>query len=1149
MKKLLQLSFLLLTFIAYSQQLEFEVFNTSINSKYAELGIVFLDAENVLFASSKKTENDRAFASNRRVNNRYLFLEFYFGKLNDSSDIIQTNRLSKEIFTKFNESDLALSPDRKTIFFCWNNYYIDQPKDANVKQKAINLFRADIDSDYNLSNIAPVRFNSKNYSIKTPYVSRDGSKLFFISNMPGGFGNYDIYVSNILDDGSLSWPKNLGNKVNTSSNDLYPFSDENNTLYFASYGHKGKGNLDIFKSEFINGNYTEVENLPGPINSKYDDFGYTTNPKGTSGFFISNRKKGKGDVDIYGFTIIDKEIECNQLITGLISDKDTQKPIANANLTLYSNNEPIDSIASAKDGSYMFKLKCNESYKITAAKEHFIGNEVDFETDETKDAELIKDIDLIAIPCNQSINGIVTNKLTNELLQDVTIKLYSNGEEISKITTNIDALYNFELICNSDYIIIVEKEGYFPIETTLKINSNFNEELTKNIALTPLPCIQIVTGIVSNKLTGEPLINSNLKIYKNDKLITSEILRSRSYFKTELECETKYKFIAQKEGFLDAEININTNNQLDYNFTKNIELTPIECNQLISGTVTNKQTGELLNNVTVKLFKNNQLIESQLIENNSNYSFNVDCNENYKIIAEKERFEPFEISVKTDSNNDFNHNKNIGLTPLPCNQIVSGIITNVITGETLVNVSLKLKSNKSETETIKNNSNSEFRFNLKCDETYTITAQKEGFLDAEININTNNQLDYNFTKNIELTPIECNQLISGTVTNKQTGELLNNVTVKLFKNNQLIESQLIENNSNYSFNVDCNENYKIIAEKERFEPFEISVKTDSNNDFNHNKNIGLTPLFCNQILTGIIVDESTGNKLSNLQISLFQNNRLKETINLKTLQFKFNLNCSESFKILVEKTNYESAEVIFSTNDINGFNIEKIIHLKPLKCTQTINGEVLDQKNNLPITSAGLTVSVNNVKLKDEIVDANGNFNLELDCNLEYQITAFSEGYEKNSIIINPTTNYAEITNKTIYLTSQDEVFEIVRNQKMVKTNPIYFDLDKSNITPLAAAELDKVVAVLINYPNFKIETKSHTDSRGPDNYNFKLSNRRASSTISYIISKGIDPSRIYGKGYGETEIINRCANGVRCTEKEHQLNRRTEFIVIEEQN
>ena len=114
-------------------------------------------------------------------------------------------------------------------------------------------------------------------------------------------------------------------------------------------------------------------------------------------------------------------------------------------------------------------------------------------------------------------------------------------------------------------------------------------------------------------------------------------------------------------------------------------------------------------------------------------------------------------------------------------------------------------------------------------------------------------------------------------------------------------------------------------------------------------------------------------------------------------------------------------------------------------------------------------------------------------------------------------------------------------------TEFVYFDFDKSNIRPDAAKELDKVVQVMNEYPQLLIEAGSHTDSRGKDKYNMDLSERRAKSTVDYIVSRGISLDRITYKGYGETQLVNNCTNGVKCSREEHQLNRRTEFKIANE--
>lgn len=119
----------------------------------------------------------------------------------------------------------------------------------------------------------------------------------------------------------------------------------------------------------------------------------------------------------------------------------------------------------------------------------------------------------------------------------------------------------------------------------------------------------------------------------------------------------------------------------------------------------------------------------------------------------------------------------------------------------------------------------------------------------------------------------------------------------------------------------------------------------------------------------------------------------------------------------------------------------------------------------------------------------------------------------------------------------------IINNSYIVEN--IYYDTDKSDIRPDAAKELDKLAVMLNDNPEIRIELSSHTDSRQSTGYNQMLSQLRAESAVKYIISQGVSPKRITAKGYGETKLLNRCKDNVKCSEAEHQLNRRTEFKLI----
>src|SRR5690606_5623167 len=160
-------------------------------------------------------------------------------------------------------------------------------------------------------------------------------------------------------------------------------------------------------------------------------------------------------------------------------------------------------------------------------------------------------------------------------------------------------------------------------------------------------------------------------------------------------------------------------------------------------------------------------------------------------------------------------------------------------------------------------------------------------------------------------------------------------------------------------------------------------------------------------------------------------------------------------------------------------------------------------------------------------------FNKEFDCGTSYRVKAAKEGYqtaERETYLSSKTgVTYLTLALEPVKtpVKEGDDLF------KVLNLNPIYFDLDKDNIRPDAALELAKVLAVLEEYPEMKIDIRSHTDSRASHKYNDQLSDRRAKSTRKWLIDQGIEASRLTAKGYGERELINDCADGVKCSEEE----------------
>jgi outer membrane protein OmpA-like peptidoglycan-associated protein len=212
-----------------------------------------------------------------------------------------------------------------------------------------------------------------------------------------------------------------------------------------------------------------------------------------------------------------------------------------------------------------------------------------------------------------------------------------------------------------------------------------------------------------------------------------------------------------------------------------------------------------------------------------------------------------------------------------------------------------------------------------------------------------------------------------------------------------------------------------------------------------------------------------------------------------------------------------------------------------------IKGRVLDLTSSNPIEYAALVLlDKDNNEIARTIADENGNFTFEnVASNTTYSIQISKKDY--TSSIINVVAGlYDTILENEIQLNK--DVYEIAPGLDLAKVfeiTEIYFDLDQSTIRKDAIAPLEKIVQALQEYPSIKIEIGSHTDSRQHRKYNKLLSQRRAEATMAYLVQRGIAPERLTAKGYGESQLVNQCADGIICSETEHQLNRRSTFVIV----
>jgi outer membrane protein OmpA-like peptidoglycan-associated protein/tetratricopeptide (TPR) repeat protein len=373
--------------------------NLDINTEFSDFG-------------TTEYENSIVFASSRGGGRKYRwnqqpYLDLYaVEKTGDSYG--EVTEIQGKVNTKFHESSPVFSPNGKYMFFTRNNFFKLKYKEDETGINRLQLYRATKSEDGTWDEIHKIHFNSEEYSVAHPTLNLTGSRLYFASDMPGTFGQSDIFVVDVNDDGTLSTPENLGPSINTEGQESFPFINTDGDLYYSSTGLPGLGGLDVFKSEGLdqkvqtgsNRNFA-IQNVSQPVNSAADDFGYYENLVTKRVYFSSNREGGKGSDDIYTFIIP----ECEQSVVGVVKDAETDALIPNATVILLDGEgKELQRKTVGTDAAFVFELDCEIEYLIRGEKETYASDEKRFTTPKKKQElrlQLLLEKDVIEIqPCD-----------------------------------------------------------------------------------------------------------------------------------------------------------------------------------------------------------------------------------------------------------------------------------------------------------------------------------------------------------------------------------------------------------------------------------------------------------------------------------------------------------------------------------------------------------------------------------------------------------------------------------------------------------------------------------------------------------------------------------------------------------------------------
>jgi outer membrane protein OmpA-like peptidoglycan-associated protein len=445
----------------------------NLNTENSEFSPVFFNKNQaVMFASNRKNSSakNKTFAWDDSY-----FIDVYTSEKKDSLNFESTMPMAKTVSSTYHDGPASLSADENTVYLTKSNIVVKKVKGVLVNVVNLKLYILTKDKEGKLSKPESFAYNSDDYSLGHATVTKDGKRMYFVSDMPGGLGQSDLYLSENV-NGQWQKPENLGQAINTEGREMFPYVHEDGTLFFSTDGRAGLGGLDLYFTVPAMDAYFEPQSLGYPINSNFDDFGFALNEDLKTGYFSSNRTGGKGKDDIYFFR--SKEPLMGVTLSGIVFDESNKEIINNSTVYLLDNNTLVlDSMKVNDKAEYMFTISDPSKAYYVGAKERSKYYDRLVQVGKLKTGDNKKDIGLFPkykLICN------VTDAKTNKPIEGVKTTFIDKANNLPRVYTT-DSTGTFTDIIKEkkpgdklQFTIKYEKEGYITVEKNYDIILDIN---------------------------------------------------------------------------------------------------------------------------------------------------------------------------------------------------------------------------------------------------------------------------------------------------------------------------------------------------------------------------------------------------------------------------------------------------------------------------------------------------------------------------------------------------------------------------------------------------------------------------------------------------------------------------------------------------
>ncbi len=449
------------------------------NTEFSEYGVYY--ANSYLFYSSMRKERNSSKTDSRTLQG---FSDIYYSTNNPGNqqtsgtnyqnlDVtnIQTWSEARTLPSPFNNFDY--NDGTLAIDFSKNVAFVTQCKG---KIGDCHIVSIEFSNPFKAKGSNLINLSSEEYNIGHPCLTADGNTLYFVSDMPGGYGGTDIWKSQKRSDGKWGQAENLGPVINTQFDEMFPSLYKDSLLIFASQGHKGFGGLDVYYAHAEkNGTFSTPINFGLPVNSGADDFSLLYSKELNGGFFCSNRPGGMGNDDIYYYSGIPFMID----VHGVVTDRDTKRPIEEAVVIITVKNELSDTVYSNADGLFDYKITPGKNYIFDVFKNEYSQNiktiiadnkEVDHIFRPVNKQRFDLNFDLIPNKTGVAIKGKVTDSLTSSPVVGQQMILVDNYGYFDQTMTDDEGIYYFgELTDDNSYIVMMTSQGYWTRKKVIDI--------------------------------------------------------------------------------------------------------------------------------------------------------------------------------------------------------------------------------------------------------------------------------------------------------------------------------------------------------------------------------------------------------------------------------------------------------------------------------------------------------------------------------------------------------------------------------------------------------------------------------------------------------------------------------------------------------